>query len=161
MKSVSNFLIVFCLSAITCQAQQTEINKKIARFYFEEVVNQKRFERLSEVFAETYATHSLLDSANVTQQTVAGQTKFLQYLTTALPDIHYTIRHIVAEGDKVIVSASLQATHKDELLGFPATGNKIPYLSEIFIFRFKDGKVVESWFQLDLHNLTKYLSSKK
>ena len=161
MKNLSDFLILICLTTITAHAQQIETNRKIVRLYFEEVVNQKRFERLNEVFAESYATHSLLDSANVTQQTVVGQTKFLKYLTKALPDIHYTIRHIVAEGDKVVVSASLTATHKDELLGFPATGNRIPYLNEIFIFRFQDGKVVESWFQLDLHNLTKYLSGQK
>jgi predicted ester cyclase len=135
-------------------------NKYVAKRYFEEVVNRQNLSLLPEVFADPFRTNNLLDNTS-TSKKLAEHTQFLQYLFRAFPDIHYTIGDIICESDKVFIRVGLSATHKNEFLGYEASGNRINHLSEIFVFRFEEGKIVESWYQLDLHNLFKLLAPVK
>lgn len=151
-------LAITILSIHEGLCQNNSKNKEVARLYFDEVVNNQRLELLNNVFTDTFLVHSLLDSTEE-KKTIATHRKFLQDLFKGLPDIHYTIGNIIEEGDKVVMRVTLTATHKDELWGYPATGNRIKYLSEIFFFRFMNGKVIESWVQLDLYNLLKQLKN--
>jgi steroid delta-isomerase-like uncharacterized protein len=141
-----------------CQTSST--NKAIAKFYFEEVVNRQRLEGLNKVFADTFLVHSLLDSTE-TRKTIADQADFLKYLFKAFPDIHYTIGDILGADNRVVMRVMFSGTHKGEFWGFPASGNHIGYLSEIFFFRFSNNKIVESWVQLDLYDLFKQLQNAK
>jgi steroid delta-isomerase-like uncharacterized protein len=77
----------------------------------------------------------------------------------ALPDIHYTIEDMVAEGDKVAVRYVMTATHKGEFMGIPATGKKIK-LTQAFFYRFKDGKEVEALAYMDNLSLFQQLGVK-
>jgi predicted ester cyclase len=161
MKTKYYLLMTFWILSHSLHSQQLEKNKIIARLYFEEVVNKKQLTRLNEVFAETYIVHNLLQSDGVATQTLQGQQTFLSKLIKAFPDIRYTVHDLIAEGDKVFVRTSMTGTHEEEFMGFSGSGKKIEYMSELFIFRMTDGKIVESWFQLDMHNLLKYLQPDK
>jgi len=140
--------------------QDTDVNKKIAKFYIEEIVNKQKLDLLNKVFADSFLVHILIDSTQ-TKQTIAGQAKFLKYLFTAFPDIHYKVGDILGEANKIAMRVTFTATHKDEFWGYKSLGNRVNYLSEIFFFRFSDGKVVESWVQFDLYNLFKQLKGEK
>ena len=74
---------------------------------------------------------------------------FLKTLYTAFPDFNYSIVDIIAKGDKVIIIERNQGTHQGEFRGVPATGNKID-VSDIAIFRIKDGMIVEIWEEVDM-----------
>ncbi len=159
IKLITVIVLMFAtIENATCQDKDS--NKKIARFYMEEIVNKQKLEWLNQVFADTFLVHILIDSTQ-NQQTIAGQTGFLKYLFKAFPDIRYTVGDIIGEGDKIAMQVTLSATHKDEFWGYKASGNRVNYLSEIFFFRFKNGKVVESWVQFDLHNLFRQLKGEK
>ena len=51
---------------------------------------------------------------------------------------------VIAEGDKVAVRWTTQATHRDEFMGVPPTGNRID-VTWYGIFRLSGGRIVESW----------------
>ena len=138
--------------------QNTYNNKEVVSRYFEEVVNEQKLELLNTVFADSFRTHILIDDTQE-NNTLESQKEFLTYLFNAFPDIHYTIGDLIEEGDRVVARVSLTATHKGQFWGYDASGNKIDYLSEIFFYRFENGKVVEQWVQFDLHNLFRILGN--
>jgi steroid delta-isomerase-like uncharacterized protein len=65
------------------------------------------------------------------------------------PDIHLTVEDLIAEGDKVVGRTTVTGTHRGEFMGLPPTGKSVTY-NEIFIFRFVDGKVAETWGVVDV-----------
>jgi len=66
------------------------------------------------------------------------------------PDIHLTVEDVIAEGDKVVGRTTVTGTHQGEFMGVAATGKSVTY-NEIFIFRFADGRVVETWGVVDVY----------
>ena len=130
--------------------------RDLIRMYLEEVVNNRKLDLLPQIFADPYEIHILTDDIN-TKKSVAELRAFFKDLLTALPDIHYTIGDIIQEGDKAVIRATFNATHKGELFGYPASGNKIKNLSEVFFCRVRNGKIVEFWTQVDWHNLFRQL----
>jgi predicted ester cyclase len=72
---------------------------------------------------------------------------FGEYLT-AFPDIKTTVQEMIAERDLVVARFTVEATHKGEIYGTPATGKRIA-VNGIDILRIKDGRVSEAWHQGD------------
>ena len=66
------------------------------------------------------------------------------------PDIHLTVEDVIAEGDKVVGRTTVRGTHQGEFMGVAPTGKPVTY-NEIFIFRFADGRVVETWGVVDVY----------
>jgi len=123
-----------------------EANKAIAQSFFEELINQRNFAVADEIFAtdSVYQTSAYPD--------ILGPEGFKDFLTEHLipfPDAHYTIDDIVAEGDKVATRWTFNATHQDELLGIPPTGNQVT-LTAISIFQIVSGKIEIGWTVWDV-----------
>ncbi|MBL7731315.1 MAG: ester cyclase [Chitinophagaceae bacterium] len=152
--------VIMCMAIEKVACQDKDGNKVVARFYIEEIVNKQKLELLNQVFADSFLVHILTDSTQ-NLQSIEAQADFLKYLFKAFPDIHYTVGDIIGDGDKIAMRVTLSATHKDEFWGYKASGNRINHLSEIFFFRFINGKVVESWVQIDLYNLYRQLKGEK
>jgi steroid delta-isomerase-like uncharacterized protein len=66
------------------------------------------------------------------------------------PDIHLTVEDLIAEADKVVGRTTVTGTHQGEFMGVAPTGKSVTY-NEIFIFRFADGRVVETWGVVDVY----------
>ena len=82
-----------------------------------------------------------------------GVTAFYESFRKALDDFELTAEDAISEGDKVAVRYRIRGTHADELLGAPASGNKVDVTGQSF-FRFNEqGQVVERWQQLDAGTL--------
>jgi predicted ester cyclase len=77
-------------------------------------------------------------------------------LLRGLPDLHLTIEDLIAEGDKVVARNSVTGTHQGEYMGLPPTGKSVTY-NEIFIVRFADGRMVETWGVVDVLSQMKQL----
>jgi steroid delta-isomerase-like uncharacterized protein len=73
---------------------------------------------------------------------------FLQ-LHGAYPDLHVAIEDLIAEGDKVVSRNVVTGTHKGEYMGISPTGKSVTY-NEIFIFRFVNGRIAETWGVVDV-----------
>ena len=72
------------------------------------------------------------------------------------PDLHLTIEDLIAEGDKVVMRASVTGTHQGQYMGVQPTGKSIIY-NEIFIWRFVGGRIAEMWGVVDIFSQLKQL----
>jgi steroid delta-isomerase-like uncharacterized protein len=77
-------------------------------------------------------------------------------LHRAFPDIQITIEDLIAEDDKVVSKNHVVGTHRGEYMGLPATGKRVAY-NEIFIVRFADGRITETWGVVDIASQMKQL----
>lgn len=77
-----------------------------------------------------------------------GYKRFVSMLHAAFPDIHYTVKEEVAEGDRVFHHTMASGTHRGEFLGIPPTGRRITW-DEMHILRFASGQAVEHWGNVD------------
>ncbi|ONK15069.1 ester cyclase [Streptomyces sp. MP131-18] len=82
--------------------------------------------------------------------------KVFTTLHQAFPDLHIAVEDLIAEGDKVVCRNTVTGTHRGEYMGIPPTGISITY-KEIFIGRFTDGRVAETWGVVDLLSLMRQL----
>jgi predicted ester cyclase len=71
-------------------------------------------------------------------------------LLQVYPDIHLTVEDMIAAGDKVVGRTTVTGTHHGEFMGVAPTGKSVTY-NEIFIFRFANGRVVETWGVVDVY----------
>ena len=67
------------------------------------------------------------------------------------PDIHLTVEDLIGEDDKVVGRTTVTGTHRSEFMGAAATGKPVTY-NEIFIFRFANGRVIETWGVVDVYS---------
>jgi steroid delta-isomerase-like uncharacterized protein len=70
-------------------------------------------------------------------------------LLHAYPDLHLTVEDLIAEDDKVVGRTVVTGTHRGDYLGLAPTGKRVTY-DEIFIFRFQDGRIAETWGVVDV-----------
>ena len=78
-------------------------------------------------------------------------------LLRVYPDIHLTVEDVIAEGDKVVATdRRCTGTHLGEFMGVGPTGKSVTY-NEIFIFRFANGRVVETWGVVDVYSQMKQI----
>ena len=71
-------------------------------------------------------------------------------LLRGLPDLQLNVEDLIGEGDKVVARIVCTGTHLGEYMGLEPTGKSIAY-DEIFIFRFANGRVVETWGVVDVY----------
>jgi steroid delta-isomerase-like uncharacterized protein len=77
-------------------------------------------------------------------------------LHRAFPDLRIAIEDLIAEGDKVVARNTVTGTHQGEYMGLPPTGKSITY-NEIFIVRFADSRIAETWGVVDVLSQMKQL----
>jgi predicted ester cyclase len=136
-----------------------QANKAVARRVFEEVFNKGDLAVISELFLPGHVGHSASRGPDSRGNEEFG--RFVTRFRTAFPDIHATVEDQIAEGDKVVTRFTLHGTQKGELtspfLGTIApTGKEVTYTG-IVIGRFVDGKIAESWANVDLLGLYQQL----
>ena len=133
------------MQQLTAPTVDTEANKVIARRVIEEVINQKNLALADELFATDHVLYI------VGSPDIHGPEGFKQFFTmyfAALPDLHFSIDDVIAEGDKVIIRATILGTHQGEFMGIPPTGKQLT-LTGMTINRIASGKIVESWSVYD------------
>jgi predicted ester cyclase len=65
---------------------------------------------------------------------------------------------VIAEEDKVVGRISVVGTHRGEYMGLQPTGKSVT-CDEIFIFRFADGRIAETWGVVDVLSQMKQLGA--
>jgi steroid delta-isomerase-like uncharacterized protein len=79
-------------------------------------------------------------------------------LLRAFPDLHVAVEDVIAEGDKVVLRATVTGTHQGEYMGLPPTAKSVTY-NEIFIFRFAGGRIAEIWGVVDVFSQMQQLGA--
>ena len=122
-----------------------EENKASFRRYLEQAWNQSNLEVVDEIF-DRYVSHQ--PDGSVLERGPEDVKRFMGEFRSAFPDFHSTIEDQIAEGDKVVTRWRMRGTHRGEFRGIAPTGKDLD-ITGIGIFRFSDGKVVESWDNFD------------
>lgn len=135
----------------------TEANKVLVRRWFDEVWNEGREATIDELFAESGVAYGLGDS----EAEVHGPTElknFVRNLRGSLPDIHVTIRDIVAEEDKVMVRLTIEGTHAGPSLGVAPSGCRIR-IAGIVLVRISKEQITEGWNSWDQLGLLRQIGA--
>ncbi|RPI91001.1 MAG: ester cyclase [Chloroflexi bacterium] len=130
----------------------SEQNKILIRRAVEEVWNRRNFANLNELVSSDFVVHAAGEEIHGRE----GVRQFYSVLHQAFPDIHFTIEEQIAEGDRVVTHWTARGTHRGEFNGIPATGKQFK-VTAIDIDRIVDGKVVESWTNMDQLGLLQQL----
>ena len=125
---------------------QEEKNKAAIRHFFE-VGNQQDMEAIWDCI-DPHCNFSGLAKRFAIAPTLESYKKFLTAFYAAVPDAHFTIEDMVAEGEKVWVRINIQGTHRGLLRNIPATNKPVSY-TQIGMYRLANGKIIEAQAQFD------------
>jgi len=130
-----------------------EENKEIALSLFE-ALNARDLSLWSQHLAEDYIAEHPGVSVPLDKTRSTG---YHQRFVTALPDIHFEVLHVLAEGDHVLIHWTGSGTHAERLATL--TGETIPptrrraTVSGTMLTEVRDGEIVREssyWDQLSL-----------
>ena len=137
----ANVLPNITLQTLKEDREVTENNKTILREFMDEVWNKGNLDAADKFIAFPYVIHS--DPGDQWEgQSLDLPTfkKRVLYSRQTFPDLHFAVKEIIGEGDKVVISWDLEGTHRGDIPGLPATGKrvKVPGLT---IYYFSGGKI--------------------
>ena len=136
-------------------AQQTGNKDTITRFV--DTVNTGDAELIAKTIDEVVDPDATISTPLPLEATGAELAKEVwTMLLRGYPDLHITIEDLIEEGDKVVFRNTVTGTHDGEHLGLPPTGKPVTY-NEIFIARFANGRIVETWGVVDVLSQMKQL----
>jgi len=130
----------------------SELNEMIVRRFVDAVINRGDDSAMRELVHPKY----LYRAPN---QELRGRDALKVFFNTyrkGLPDLNVSIDDLVASGDKVVISITLNGTHTGDLMGIPATGKPLS-VHGMVISRLEDGQIVEEWEILDMLGLVQQL----
>ena len=131
-----------------------EANKALVRRFIDEIFVRGRPEAVDELLADDFVSHTWRSTGDG-----KGDLKrAMERLSTVLADSRFTVEDLIAEGDRVAVRVTAQATQVGEFMGLAPSGKSYS-IGEIHIFRIRDGKVVEHWHQYDQLGMLRQLGA--
>ena len=86
-----------------------EQSKAMVQRVWEELLNGGKTEKMNELIAIDYVYHG---PGGHEMKGIEGLKKFITWLHTSFPKIHFTVGDLIAEGDKVVSFWTMQGTHK-------------------------------------------------
>lgn len=125
-------------------------NKATARRFFEQLVNERRYELIPEIFAPHV---KLRVGTRAFQQDIGfdgfdGVRKWLNLFHHAFSDCRDEILGQWAEGDQVITHIRYSGTHDGEWMGQPPSGQKIVWTA-VAINTIEEGRIVRKIGAID------------
>lgn len=132
-------------------------NKEIAERWFEQVWNRKDEAAIDEMFPLDGRAYGFPEPDSVVEGPVAFK-KLHRDFCGAFPDLHITLDDLIAEGDTVAVRWHVDATHRGDHLGFPATGKKASLTGMSFL-TIRQDHIVDGWNQMDMAGLFRRLQA--
>ena len=124
----------------------TEENKAIVRRFLEGIFTQGNPDVVDGLAAPGFVVHD--PSSEAGEVDAEGVKGSIAWSHGAFPDLRVTIEDQVAEGGKVATRWTVRGTHRSEMMGAAATGNRVTFTGTQTDF-ISGGKIVESWSNWD------------
>ena len=119
-----------------------EENKALTRRFYDEVINKGNLDLIDELVSADFVEHEEFPGLPTTGPEAPKAA--LGMFMAAFPDLQITAGDMIAEGDKVVVQATMSGTHTGEFMGIPPT-NKSFSVPAIDIIEIRDGKATAHW----------------
>jgi steroid delta-isomerase-like uncharacterized protein len=152
MKQTNNSCVIFMLVSATavlsgCTRQATEAsgvarNTAMIRAYVD-AANRGDASYLDEYLAPDYVYHGPDGDLDAD-----GFRAFQNSLLSAFPGLTFGIEDMIAAGDKVVTRWTLHGVQRGEFQDIAPTGKEVT-VTGIIISRFKNGKAVEEWEEVN------------
>jgi len=123
-----------------------EQNKAMARRWSEDLWGRGNLAVADEIIAVDYIRHDPGDPFPARGR--EDLKRIVAMLRAMLPDFRIHVDASIAEGDFVVSRYTVTATDTVGYMGMPPTGKSIR-TTAMQMFRFKDGRIVESWAARD------------
>jgi predicted ester cyclase len=120
---------------------------------WEESWNQGKLDALDPLFTTGFTPHHPLNPVMGAE----GVKQFVAVFQEAFSDLEFTIKDMIAAGDRLVIRWEMHGTHTRELMGLAPT-RKRACLTGISIYRLVEGQAAESWDQVDILNLLSQLN---
>ena len=121
-------------------------NKALIQRFYDEVANAKNMDSLKELMDPKVVPHEYgLVMANEAQ------------IFTGMPDLKATVSLWVLQDDLVTSVVNLKGTQTGEFLGVAPTGKTVD-VTNIDIWRIKNGKIVEVWHNFPISDMLAQIS---
>jgi steroid delta-isomerase-like uncharacterized protein len=131
-----------------------DANKALVRRFIDEIFVRGRPEVVDELLADDFVSHTWRSTGDG-----KGDLKrAIDRLSTVLADVSFTVEDVIAEGDRVAVRVTAQATQVGQFMGVPPSGKSYS-IGEIHVFRVRDGKLAEHWHQYDQLGMMRQLGA--
>ena len=117
--------------------------------------NQHALTQLATLVAPTYRHHGSAGN----QLDFAGFQEGFAAILRAYPDMHYTITHMIAEGELVAVYLTATGTQQGPFFGIQPSGRRSTFAG-VYHCRIQDGRIVEDWDVFDLLTALRRLGAK-
>ena len=127
--------------------------RQLVRSYFEEVLTQRRIDRLDELLDPSFRSYAPSGASIDRHHYQAAVAATL----AAFPDLAVTVEEQVVERDLVATRWSATGTHSGALFGIEPTRRRVR-VSAMHMHRVKGGRLVEHWEVIDLHGLLAQLA---
>lgn len=119
--------------------KQTEINKEIARNFYQDLWFSNNTDKYVDYVAEEYVVHDIWDRKNVTEEAIEQKNIADQFWNNG--ELSGELDYQIAEGD--LVATRWHASFEPNTFIGKIFG--MEKLAIINVFRIKDGKIVEIW----------------
>jgi steroid delta-isomerase-like uncharacterized protein len=136
------------LEEFKAQATLEEENKALVTRY-NEAWQSGDLEAVKEIFSPDFVSHTTEGKDLSLDEMIKVGTINSEMYKAAFPDMIYINEDVIVKGNKAITRYAFRGTHTGDVEWFPATGNKIE-VSGIEIIRFENGKIAESWYEVNL-----------
>jgi len=110
---------------------------------------------IDQFFAKDFVVHETFPGL---ARDSVGTKQWNALIHEAVPDHNVTIEDQLAENDKVVTRWTARGTHKGKFQGIAPTGRQVS-VTGMTISRFVDGKIAESWIELDTLSLMRQLGA--
>ncbi|MCP3819932.1 ester cyclase [Streptomyces sp. A3M-1-3] len=136
--------------------REEQLNTATARRFFHEIAVGGNLDAIDEVFAADHQDHDIMKE----EDTVVGSDIIRSDVTgwRNAFDFHFDLDRQVSEGDDVVTLWTWTGTHKGDFMGIAPTGKQCR-MTGTTIFRFRDGKIKETWWHYDAMRLMRELGA--
>jgi predicted ester cyclase len=111
-----------------------------------DAVNRVDLDALDAYYTDDYKEHNSLGSM---PPGLEGVKQTYKQFLSGLPDQHFEVTQVWADGDRVVVRGVISGTHRGNFFGIAATYRKVVWTG-IEICGMRDGRVADRWLLTDL-----------
>lgn len=120
----------------------SNINKKIAQRFINEILNGGNFETVGDIIAPDFVFHTPIAPYPI--RGPEGLKAFVTKLKQAFPDIKYQIDLEMGDDSMAAIRWLMTGTHQGEFIGLPPS-NKSVTLQGVSIFEIVSGQITQIW----------------
>jgi steroid delta-isomerase-like uncharacterized protein len=125
--------------------QLTQDNPTVVQRFVEEVINHGQMDSAAQFVWEDVVEQVPLPGQG---PGLEGLKDILRQMRAAFPDLDFSIKEQIAEGEKVVSRFEWTGTHQQEFLGVPATGRPVRIWG-VVIDRLEGGRIKDTRIIMD------------